>query len=105
MRAAENTIAPKTIQTVPVTGPARDAPSTPEEARTARTEEGKARPRPIPEAATAPKTAETMRGRIRKPAETKIFVPPRAPDDPGPESNEADDGLEIGPFRPSGAKA
>jgi hypothetical protein len=31
-------------------------------------------------------------------------VPPRAPDDPGPEATE-DTALDIGPLRPSGAKA
>jgi hypothetical protein len=51
-----------------------------------------------------PKTSETARGRVRKPAEAKIFVPPRAPDDPGPEAEDVE-GLEIGPLRPSGAKA
>jgi HemY protein len=40
----------------------------------------------------------------KKPIETKIFVPPRAPDDPGPEPDEST-GLGIGPFRPSEAKA
>jgi HemY protein len=34
--------------------------------------------------------------------EPKIFVPPRAPDDPGPDGGEE---LEIGVLRPSGAKA
>ena len=43
--------------------------------------------------------------RPRKPTEPKIFVPPRAPDDPGPESSEADDGLGHDPFGPSPAKA
>ena len=106
IRSDENALAPKTIQTVPVTGPAaRDATVASQETRAPRTEERKERPRPSPEVTAVPKTAEVTRGRIRKPAETKIFVPPRAPDDPGPESTEADDGLEIGPFRPSGAKA
>jgi hypothetical protein len=36
--------------------------------------------------------------------EPKIFVPPRAPDDPGPESSE-DDNLGRDPFSPSPAKA
>ena len=42
--------------------------------------------------------------RPRKPTEPKIFVPPRAPDDPGPEISE-DDGLGHDPFGPSPAKA
>ena len=76
----------------------------------------------LPEAATAPKPAtqkpaarDSPRGRVaktteapparpRKSGEPKIFVPPRAPDDPGPESTE-DSALELGPLRPSGAKA
>ena len=37
-----------------------------------------------------------------KVVEPKIFIPPRAPDDPGPEEAE---GLEAGPYRPSEAKA
>jgi HemY protein len=37
-----------------------------------------------------------------KVVEPKIFIPPRAPDDPGPDEAE---GLEAGPFRPSEAKA
>jgi len=40
----------------------------------------------------------------RKAPEPKIYVPPRAPDDPGPDLVEERD-LEIGPLRPSGAKA
>jgi HemY protein len=65
--------------------------------------------------APAAKPAEPMRSapakRIempqpiaRKASEPKIYVPPRAPDDPGPELAEESD-LEIGPLRPSGAKA
>jgi HemY protein len=42
--------------------------------------------------------------RARKTTEPKIFVPPRAPDDPGPDPVE-DAALEIGPLQPSGAKA
>ena len=95
---------PKTLQTVPVTGaPARQSTTPPTKSRAADADAPKERTRP--ELPAVPKTAETARGRIRKPAETKIFVAPRAPDDPGPESSDADAGLEIGPFRPSGAKA
>jgi HemY protein len=42
--------------------------------------------------------------RPRKSVEPRIFVPPRAPDDPGPEISE-DDGLAHDPFGPSPAKA
>jgi hypothetical protein len=54
--------------------------------------------------ATPRRKPETTSGRSRKLIEPKIFVPPRAPDDPGPETGEPSS-LEIGPFRPSGAKA
>jgi hypothetical protein len=50
------------------------------------------------------KKAQTQPVRPRKADEPKIWVPPRAPDDPGPEIAEESD-LEIGPLRPSGAKA
>jgi HemY protein len=105
-RAAESvTAVPKTLEAVPVTSTAaREA--RPAEAPADRSEARTERARPKPEApAQSPKTADAARARARKPAETKIFVPPRAPDDPGPESTEADGGLEIGPLRPSGAKA
>ncbi len=57
--------------------------------------------------ATPRKKPETTSGRSRKLIEPKIFVPPRAPDDPGPESGDGSslEIGEIGPFRPSGAKA
>jgi len=73
----------------------------------------------LPEAATAPKPAtqkppapkptvakrpEAPPVRPRKSGEPKIFVAPRAPDDPGLESTE-DNALDLGPLRPSGAKA
>jgi HemY protein len=51
------------------------------------------RPRPAPRPA-----------RPRKPIEPKIFVPPHAPDDPGPEPAE-DNGRGHDPFGPSPAKA
>jgi HemY protein len=58
---------------------------------------------PKPAAAKAPPAAPE---RPRNAGEPKIFVPPRAPDDPGPDPTGAtDDGVEFGPFRPSGAKA
>jgi HemY protein len=103
VRSSEAATVAKTLQTVPVTGvAAREAQSGPAEAHTAKAEERKERTQPRPETPSVTKTAETARGRLRKPAETKIFVPPRAPDDPGPA--DTDDGLEIGPFHPSGAK-
>jgi HemY protein len=42
--------------------------------------------------------------RPRKPAEPKIFISPRAPDDPGPEAADSE-GLGSAPYRPTGAKA
>jgi HemY protein len=48
--------------------------------------------------------AETPQPVARKPSEPKIYVPPRAPDDPGPDIAEERD-IEMGPMRPSGAKA
>lgn len=56
----------------------------------------KPQPAPPKPAAAAPRTA-------RKPAEAKVFVPPRAPDDPGPDPAEKDD-LSGYPTT-SGAKA
>jgi HemY protein len=95
---------PRTLEALPATSPAaREAK--PAEPQTERTEPRTERTRPSPEAPQSPRTADAARARVRKPAETKIFVPPRAPDDPGPEESETDGGLEIGPFRPSGAKA
>jgi HemY protein len=103
-RPGEGTTAPKTLEATPVAGgAAREESTRPADTRTARVEERTERTRPAPET-TLPKTGETARGRVRKPAETKIFVPPRAPDDPGPEAEDVE-GLEIGPLRPSGAKA
>jgi HemY protein len=62
----------------------------------------------IPAPSGPPRKPQPAPARARKAAEPKIFVPPRAPDDPGPEPEPAErveDGLELGPFRPSGAKA
>jgi HemY protein len=95
---------PSTVEPVPAaTLAARDATAEQTDGPTAKPVERTERVRPRPETATAPRKAEATTGRPRKPVETKIFVPPRAPDDPGPEASDAD-GLEIGPFRPSGAK-
>jgi HemY protein len=46
--------------------------------------------------------AAAARARARKPLEAKIFVPPRAPDDPGTEAPEIDD---LQTYPTSGAKA
>jgi hypothetical protein len=105
LRTGEAAAAPKTVEAVPVTGAAAREETRPAESRTAKPEERTERERPRPETPSYAKTTEAARGRVRKPAETKIFIPPRAPDDPGPEVEDADAGLEIGPFRPSGAKA
>jgi hypothetical protein len=62
---------------------------------------------PVTEPVPAPASAAVRQAapRVRKPAlEPKIFVPPRAPDDPGPEAAEGDD-LAPGGFSTSGAKA
>jgi hypothetical protein len=56
-------------------------------------------------AAVAKKKPEAPPPRPRKLIEPKIFVPPRAPDDPGPDPATDAGSLEVGPFRPSGAKA
>jgi len=102
----ESTAAPKTLEAAPIaSAAAREESPKPADARAAKPEERTERSRPAPETSETARTGETARGRVRKPAETKIFVPPRAPDDPGPEAEEAEGGLEIGPFRPSGAKA
>jgi HemY protein len=59
--------------------------------------------KPVPTPASA--AVRQAAPRVRKPAlEPKIFVPPRAPDDPGPEAAEGDD-LAPGGFSTSGAKA
>jgi HemY protein len=55
------------------------------------------------------KKAPAPAPRPRKTVEPKIFIAPRAPDDPGPEPGPAPrdsgDAAEFGPFRPTGAKA
>jgi HemY protein len=61
-------------------------------------------PRPAPPKTAAVKRPTPQPVRVRKSGEPKIFVPPRAPDDPGPEATE-DSALDIGPLGPSGAKA
>ena len=61
-------------------------------------------PRPAPPKPAAVKRPTPQPVRVRKSGEPKIFVPPRAPDDPGPEATE-DSALDIGPLGPSGAKA
>jgi HemY protein len=61
-------------------------------------------PKPIAPKPAAARRPEAPPAHSRKAGEPTIFVPPRAPDDPGPEVTE-DSALEIGPLRPSGAKA
>ena len=78
------------------------SPAAPADGDTSRRRAEPAAPRPA--AASAPRKTEKAAIRPRKTGEPKIFVAPRAPDDPGPEPTE-NDGLEIGPLRPSGAKA
>jgi hypothetical protein len=68
-----------------------------------------AAPKTAPPKPTAPKAAVVKRAqasppRARKTVEPKIFVPPRAPDDPGPEPTDGD-GVETDLLRPSGVKA
>ena len=55
-----------------------------------------------PRAAPKPKPAPPAQPAARKPVEPKVFVPPRAPDDPGLDPLEGD-GLTVYPT--SGAKA
>ncbi len=69
-------------------------------ARTGRTEPSQ----PRSAAATEGSRTNPPPRRVHKVVEPKIFVPPRAPDDPGPEPTDAD-GLEPEPFHPSPAKA
>jgi HemY protein len=57
---------------------------------------------PPPKAAGVKRTSAPPPPRSRKPAEPQIFVPPRAPDDPGPEPTDGD-GVETGPLRPAKA--
>jgi HemY protein len=59
------------------------------------------RPGPLPKPQDAPAAPHP---RARKPAEPKIFVPPRAPDDPGTESADSDD-LSAVAYPASGVKA
>jgi HemY protein len=69
------------------------------------------RPPALPPAAAAPREAPRQGERSPQPgalrprpsATPAIFVPPRAPDDPGPDASGDD--FELGAFRPSGAKA
>jgi HemY protein len=61
-----------------------------------------AAPRATVAKTAAAKRAQTSPPRPRTPAELKIFVPPRAPDDPGPEPTDGD-GVETGALRPAKA--
>ena len=80
----------KTAATTPPTKPAAPKPAAAKPAEPMRSAPAKKVEMPQPVARKAP--------------EPKIYVPPRAPDDPGPDLVEERD-LEIGPLRPSGAKA
>ena len=62
-------------------------------------------PRPAAPKPAPAKSSAAPPARPRKSGEPKIFVAPRAPDDPGLESMEEDNALDLGPLRPSGAKA
>jgi hypothetical protein len=55
-------------------------------------------------APSRPNTAATAPGRARPAAEPRIFVPPRAPDDPGTGAAAEEDVL-VGDLRSSAAKA
>jgi HemY protein len=79
-------------------------PPAPSEAPT-RTEAGASRLKKESQPAASEGTADRPQpARPRKPTEPKIFVPPRAPDDPGPESFEAE-GVDPGQIGPYPAKA
>jgi HemY protein len=78
----------------PATEPSKRTASAPKPPPAKRFETKAARPANKPEAVPRPP----------KTGEPKIFVPPRAPDDPGPEAIE-ESGVDIGSLRPSGAKA
>jgi HemY protein len=100
---------PSTTTSKPLPAAAQPAPAPIEPAKERPPEIPKIKPReePVapkaPPAAAQPKRPERAAARTRVPTEPRIFVPPRAPDDPGPEATGDD--LEMGPFRPSGAKA
>jgi HemY protein len=88
-RAVAESSAPKTIVTKP--GAPKTAP-----------------PKTAAPIVPPEKKLEAPGPRPRKAEEPKIFVPPRAPDDPGPEpapADHAEDIAEFGPFRPTEAKA
>jgi hypothetical protein len=90
-RAIAESNAPKTIPPKPV-APKTIVPKIPA-------------PKVAALAVSAAKKVQPPTARSRKTDEPKIFVPPRAPDDPGPELTGEGDGVEFGPFRPTGAKA
>lgn len=94
---------PSTLTVTPVSpdGPSSPAPAVPAAQQSPRQEE----PPDVPyraKPAAPPAPADAARPQ-RKPApETRIFVPPRAPDDPGPADT---DDLGALPYPTSGAKA
>jgi HemY protein len=61
-----------------------------------------AAPKTVPPKAAVAKKTQPSPPRPHKPVEPKIFVPPRAPDDPGPDPTDGD-GVEAGPLRPAKA--
>jgi HemY protein len=84
-------------QAAPPEPPARPAPAAAPESEAGRTEPAPQPLLPAAPAAPAPTVVPVepvsapARARPRKPAEPKIFVPPRAPDDPGTDASELDD--------------
>lgn len=90
-RAVAESSAPKTISSKPI-APKTMVPKP-------------AAPKIAAPAVSTAKKVPPPPARPRKTDEPKIFVPPRAPDDPGPELTGEGDGVEFGPFRPTGAKA
>jgi len=96
---------PRTLTATPVRpgGPPRPAPAQQPAQRVTQQDD----PPDVPyraKPATSPAGAETTRPQRKPAAEPRIFVPPRAPDDPGPAPGDADD-LGALPFPTSGAKA
>jgi HemY protein len=110
--------------------PAAEQPATPKTERTAtaRADTPARKPQDAGEPASAPTPAAAPRQRAqtesrsngatpataqptggkraaqppRRAAEPKIFVPPHAPDDPGPEENDLDPGVSLNPYRMPG---
>jgi hypothetical protein len=88
-QAAERSVAPRAEQSQRTQSEVLQASAEPVAPKEGSDERPRPAPRPV---------------RPRKPIEPKIFVPPHAPDDPGPEPAE-DNGRGHDPFGPSPAKA